>query len=628
MCLLFFASFFVACTYTSQGIFLDDNRSAIPEPNDHFGDSAKKIVYTDQNWDASDSLWFYNTSQGSNMIPYGVFIHLEQQDSTELFRSDDNMRKYRYLPQPKSWDNEDGLPVGFVRDEYQGKTYVGLTCAACHTNQINYQGVGIRIDGAPALADIESMLEDLGIALHSTVSNDEKFQRLAKKILPGEDPKVIEVFRSELQTFTRDFQKYNRQNTPLHNGEVVPYGYARLDAFGRIFNRVLGHLTPGMDNYNTSNAPVSYPFLWDTPQHDFVQWNGISSNPGEGALGRNTGEVLGVFATFSLEKIKGDLGYRSSALNRNQIRLERQVTKMISPLWQDLTDDGIFPEIDQELAKKGKGVFEEYKCHLCHQRIDRTDPNRLVIAEFTSLDLIGSDKFMAENAISSQGKSGFFKGKRVNSLDPKSKRFGETALAAEALTRAVTKVLLEPDHDQGFFHRWADKIYDLIVALFDNPVLVANKHFDFEVVGDDPKFLLAYKGRPLNGIWATAPYLHNGSIPNLYELFLPSCHADEIAAGQNCRSQTFTVGSREFDPGKVGFISKSKEEYPRLFVFDTSKPSNSNRGHEYAVGKTPIIRLDENRKPLRDAEGKVLLDKLPPISDEQRWALVEYLKTL
>ena len=29
---------------------------------------------------------------------------------------------------------------------------------------------------------------------------------------------------------------------------------------------------------------------------------------------------------------------------------------------------------------------------------------------------------------------------------------------------------------------------------------------------------LAYKARPLEGIWATAPYLHNGSVPNLYEL--------------------------------------------------------------------------------------------------------------
>ncbi len=562
------------------------------------------------------------------MIPYDIFIHLEQKDRTELFRSDKNIRKYRYLPQPPSWDNEDGLPIGFVRDEYLGKAYVGLTCAACHSNQINYKGVGIRIDGAPTLGDIGSLLEDLGTALQATADNEEKFQRLAKNVLQNNDSEEINAFRNELQAVTKSLHGYNRRNSPLHNGEVVPYGYARLDAFGRIFNRVLGHLTPGMDNYNPANAPVSYPFLWDTPQHDFVQWNGVLSNTGEGPLGRNTGEVLGVFATFDLERKKGDIGYRSSALNRNQIRLERQVTKMISPLWQNLTDQNIFPKIDQALAEKGRDVFEEYKCHLCHEGIDRENPDRLVIAQFTSLGLIGTDKFMAENAITDKGKSGLFKGKKMNSLDPKSKRFGEMALAADALTKAVTGVILEPDHDKWFFHRWADKIYDLVVAFFDNPVKVAEKHFDFEIVGDDPKFLLAYKGRPLNGIWATAPYLHNGSVPNLYELFLPSCSAEESAAGTKCRSQTFTVGSREFDPKKVGFEIKSKEEYPGLFVFDTSKPSNSNRGHEYAVGKTPVIKLDDNGKPQRDANGELILESFTPISDEKRWALVEYLKTL
>ena len=32
---------------------------------------------------------------------------------------------------------------------------------------------------------------------------------------------------------------------------------------------------------------------------------------------------------------------------------------------------------------------------------------------------------------------------------------------------------------------------------------------------------LAYKARPLNGIWATPPYLHNASVPNIYALLSP-----------------------------------------------------------------------------------------------------------
>src|SRR5690606_18198960 len=56
------------------------------------------------------------------------------------------------------------------------------------------------------------------------------------------------------------------------------------------------------------------------------------------------------------------------------------------------------------------------------------------------------------------------------------------------------------------------------------------------------KELMAYKTQPLAGVWATAPYLHNGSVPNLYELLLPP----------EQRSVKFWVGNREFDPKHVG----------------------------------------------------------------------------
>ena len=52
----------------------------------------------------------------------------------------------------------------------------------------------------------------------------------------------------------------------------------------------------------------------------------------------------------------------------------------------------------------------------------------------------------------------------------------------------------------------------------------------------------AYKARPLNGIWATAPYLHNGSVRTLRQLLLPA--AD--------RQTVFQVGSREYDPKDAG----------------------------------------------------------------------------
>jgi hypothetical protein len=100
--------------------------------------------------------------------------------------------------------------------------------------------------------------------------------------------------------------------------------------------------------------------------------------------------------------------------------------------------------------------------------------------------------------------------------------------------------------------------------------------------------LLAYRARPLNGIWATAPYLHNGSVPSLYDLLLPSAQ----------RPRIFYVGSWEFDPVHVGVETGSP--FNGAFTFDARLPGNSNAGHEYGIG----------------------------LSEPEKMALIEYLKTL
>jgi hypothetical protein len=100
---------------------------------------------------------------------------------------------------------------------------------------------------------------------------------------------------------------------------------------------------------------------------------------------------------------------------------------------------------------------------------------------------------------------------------------------------------------------------------------------------------LVYKGRPLQGIWATAPYLHNGSAPTLYAL---------LQAPKD-RPTTFCVGSRVFDPVNVGFDTKGPCAGPAQF--NTALDGNSNLGHNYGNAA---------------------------LSDDDRYALIEYMKTL
>lgn len=603
------------CTYMSQG-FPDPSRAAETVEKDFFGDSSPRITYLDQNWDASDSLWFYNTTQGSDLIPYEIFLHLEKAGSTELFRSSENMRQYRYLTQNPSMGNPDGLPVGFVSNDYDGKKYLGLTCAACHTTQINYKGVGIRIDGGPALADMDAMLLALEAAMKETLDDGAKFSRFVQAMQASGDKNDAAKIKDELTHSYQEIAYYNKINKSVNGDKSVPYGYARLDAFGRIFNRILGHIKPGTDKYNSPNAPVSYPFLWDTPRYDFVQWNGIGNNNSGGIagpfgpLGRNTGEVLGVFATFEVEHKKLSVS-KLSADKRNLVRLEAHLDKLAPPKWPE----NILGPIDREKAQKGAQVFIEYKCQACHvpaEGLSKEQREHGIPAQFSSLDRINTDTVMATNATSAKGYTGVLEG-MDNPLT--GKKFSQEDIVAGSLTKVTADAILAPDNTKPFFVRWAEELHILLLDLLHNPVPEKTvRYVDF--VEKPYSDLNVYKARSLDGIWATAPYLHNGSVPNLYELFLPSCTDKEIENGKKCRSNKFNIGSREFDPVKVGFLQKSKSEYPGLFTFDTSLPGNSNRGHEYAAGVTPFV----------DKDGKA--EKLGPMNDQEREELVEYLKTL
>jgi hypothetical protein len=64
---------------------------------------------------------------------------------------------------------------------------------------------------------------------------------------------------------------------------------------------------------------------------------------------------------------------------------------------------------------------------------------------------------------------------------------------------------------------------------------------------------------------------------------------------------TFPTGHYEYDPIKLGYRTDIKEEDPEYReTYDTSKSGNRNTGHLYGTGLT----------------------------DEQRWELLEYIKTL
>ena len=88
---------------------------------------------------------------------------------------------------------------------------------------------------------------------------------------------------------------------------------------------------------------------------------------------------------------------------------------------------------------------------------------------------------------------------------------------------------------------------------------------------------------PLDGVWSSAPYLHNGSVPTLRDV-----------SAQDKRPASFCVGSREFDPVNVRVVTKASEDdacAAGLTDFDVSLLGNSNRGHSFEGKETDVRKL-------------------------------------
>jgi hypothetical protein len=98
------------------------------------------------------------------------------------------------------------------------------------------------------------------------------------------------------------------------------------------------------------------------------------------------------------------------------------------------------------------------------------------------------------------------------------------------------------------------------------PVVCANVPDD-NILGIES----GYMAEPLDGIWARAPYLHNGSVPTLRHLLSPG-----MRLASNARK--FWRGNPSYDTINVGF-TWVKADGPAAKPFDTSLEGFANTGH-------------------------------------------------
>ena len=136
---------------------------------------------------------------------------------------------------------------------------------------------------------------------------------------------------------------------------------------------------------------------------------------------------------------------------------------------------------------------------------------------------------------------------------------------------------------------WVKLVTDKVVGQYTaDPENAARTELINCGAGNDFQANEEYRARPLNGIWATAPYLHNGSVPDMAELLKPRRRAPGQASTSAAGSSTPSASASTASQGRGAF------------KYDTRMPGNSNAGHDHGSG----------------------------LGEPDRRALIEYLKTL
>jgi hypothetical protein len=573
---------------------LDEFRVVLPD-----FDRPAEVVNLDQNWTDAQRQQFHHTPQGTRLIPADWFRALEQPCFSPFgcgkFADPAYLGRFGFIPSHADALNPDGLPVGFAIDkdfvdpiDQSAGPVVGLTCAACHTGEIHYQKYAVVVEGAPAMIEVAAFQKALGLALGFNTTFPFKYGRYGRFERSVLGPNATSEQKAELRRRVDAFVSAARQQRDVTEERKIydnPAGFMRTDALTRIGNQVFAADTNIDDNYAVANSPVRFPQIWDASWFNWVQYNSSIADP----LARNIGEALGVRA---VAKLYGpDAGEYENSINMPGLRALEDLLSgpspfkgLASPKWP-----AVFPALDPKKVSAGAALYKDH-CQKCH-----LPPLQDISAEYERLAYDKEQK----PAYWWQSKNGSW--------------------YLQVIDIPIEVIGTDPRQATDFMNRKASSgdlgkgVVPASVGLDMVTMGIANRFFRLQKIGRedqtrwaggrdpaDPRIRaeLIYKARPLNGIWAVAPYLHNGSVPTLDALLSPD---------DSARPQSFWMGSRQFDPVKVGY---SGVEMKGATLFDTTRPGNANSGHWFKDG------------PL----GKGVIGRA--LTAEERARIIEYLKSL
>ena len=575
---------------------------------------------------------YYHLSQGSEILPWILLTAVDVADPGSTKPFVENLERYGLLPDPA---RDDGLPVGLTVSSNPftfGIDFVGITCAACHVGELRHGGKAVRIDGAPNMFNMQLFYSQAIEALMAATADRGKLWRALKRLgrqdygrygpaAPFVRPATL-VYYGANMLLHRDrldarleliavIRAAKEQRDPKHPTS----GFGRLDAFDGtrnfIFTRLRkadagGEFAVNRANMVRLDAAVKFPPLWsrkaqplelvaayrEQPQrfppvwgfkdYDWIEWT-INTTT---VLERNFTETLGAGATVVLDPRRTASLFESSIPIRNMHDLEWLAYYIDPPRWPT----AIFGEIRPDLAAAGEGIFRS-RCAGCHEYgDDRRTPNGLIRLRGMRPEEVRTDATVAVRISCPVPDTGAL------AIPPRSYTPEESqllrdcagvkagaAFAGNSFARTVQAALYSIKQ-KAFAAAGIDAAQQRVMEDLDRRGRV---NWRDTLLDTQPPYG-PYAARPLYGIWAAAPYLHNGSVPTLYHLLLPP----------EQRPKTFALGAREYDPVKLGFVVATACTQEDCVV-DTTRKGDGNGGHLFGTD----------------------------LAESDRMALLEYLKT-
>ncbi len=574
---------------------------------------------------------YYHLSQGSEILPWILLTAVDVKDPGSSKPFVENLSRFGLLPDP---GRDDGLPVGLTVATNPftfGMDFVGVTCAACHVGELRHDGKAVRVDGAPNMFNLQLFYSEAVEALLALKSDHGKLWDALKRLgrqdwqrygvaAPFVRPATLVYYganvllhrdrldaRLELIDVIRVAQEHRDRDHPTS-------GFGRLDAFDGtrnfLFTRLRKADAGATFEVNSANlvkldAAVKFPPLWsrkamppepveayrDQPgrfpsvwgfkDYDWIEWT-IDTNT---VMERNITETLGAGATVVLDPQRTSM-FDSSIPVTNMHALEWLAYYLDPPRWPEAA----FGAIKPGLAAAGETIFRG-RCAGCHEYgSDQRTPAGLIRLRGMRPEDVGTDATAAlriscpvpdTGALSIPPRAYSADDSRLlkDCADVKAGTAFEGASFARTVQAAVDGIKQKAYAAAGLDEKQRRVMEDL-----DRREKVTWR----DTLLDTKAPYGPYAARPLYGIWAAAPFLHNGSVPTLYDLLLLP----------ERRPKTFALGARQYDPIKLGFAVETSCSQQDCLV-DTTRTGNGNGGHIWGTD----------------------------LSESDRMALLEYLKT-